>query len=834
MSGARVRLALLLAALAGTLPAQSAGDGEDDAEARCLALCEAADEGRFDVEAALAALRSADERLAATAAAIVRHEWPELPRELLEGLEQDRTAMRRMLHELARGPRRSARAWAERQAMPTFGRTLDHRLLALAARGEPLSLADAGLLLEALRAHEVDDGFYLALQLLPQRIADGLVGRLHQDLASGAVEVEQLTFVFDRLSPRGVMALLGLAMSLPVEVAEVLVRDVYEQRPELVRERAAAALDGPTEVEPVWLPYCGPLLDRPARVARVTAMMRDSDDAAVREAAFAALLSGKVVDQATLEVALDVALDGGDDRRGRLLRVLTRAGDAVPAAFLADCLTEANEVAHAAAQALLLRRVMEPELQRRVMALLSDVETAGRSTGLVLVTAVMLLGDADAVAEVWPAVLASSSASELLDRFARRSDPFVTERLVAELADARRAAPLEGDAAARREDQLDQIALLLCARGDRRELERVVRRAASAPASFARRCRLYARPLPPEQSAAVFAMALADDDPERAADLLEWAATDRGEANVARFWQLWQSPPADEESAELLLEVAARALAGTSRRASLIEAVREAWAEGPLPETWSSLPYELLNTCRADDATGVSSEDLRLCAELLVLPPIHDHDGEARRVARWPDGEFGFPLVAAIATRLRAADPEVAAAAFRRVVNEVVTGEAAADRACANISAQRWKVLWRSLAATPELMDAVGIATAPLWQLASSYEQPIGEGPGLWFSARAAEAAGDLVMAESLYRRAGRALLRRPETRQEARWLLGERDVAAGRDPWAELAAAPYRMQLLRARAAGDAVAELRARRLVEEFAGHAREPLADQSRENH
>ena len=62
--------------------------------------------------------------------------------------------------------------------------------------------------------------------------------------------------------------------------------------------------------------------------------------------------------------------------------------------------------------------------------------------------------------------------------------------------------------------------------------------------------------------------------------------------------------------------------------------------------------------------------------------------------------------------------------------------------------------------------------------------------------------------------------------RREARWLLGERNPAAGEDPLAALAAAPFRMQLLRAKEAGDAAVVARAANLLREFAGYDRETL--------
>ena len=61
----------------------------------------------------------------------------------------------------------------------------------------------------------------------------------------------------------------------------------------------------------------------------------------------------------------------------------------------------------------------------------------------------------------------------------------------------------------------------------------------------------------------------------------------------------------------------------------------------------------------------------------------------------------------------------------------------------------------------------------------------------------------------------------------EARWLLGDRDPLGGDDPFAALAASPYRMRLLAAKESGDVGAIAQASLLVREFAGHDAGTLA-------
>ncbi len=788
--------------LAASLALSQQGEGYD-ARRACLQLSALVDRGELTVPAALRLLGGAREQEARAVAAIVRHEWAELPEALFRGLDRDPRAARRMLEELARAPRPAALGWVRSQAQARPGRTYDHRLLAPAAHTEPLDRDAAALLVESLAAEPPGDGFYFACSYTPPEVADRLIGRVHAALTRGEVAVESLTPLLDRLSRRGTKSLLGLAVTLPPAVAHPLLRHVHDTRPELVHERLAAALDSRVPLDPSWLAFGAALIDRPARVQRVLKVLREGDGPEQRDQAFEALLAARALDAEVLEAATD------GESIARIRRILARAADQVPPGFMVRWLGSTPEVVSDVAQALTRRAHLEPDVQRAVMALLADVEQADRLTPLYLVAAVVHGGDAAAVQRVWPLVVGSAAWRDLLDRLGRRDEPFVHELLLEALQrQAAREVPVEQQE--QHQELLDVLRLQLVARGDRRELEALATSAPKRDAAFVRRCRSYARELTAAQAAALVDAAFASDDFEQAGELLQWAAACQPAPTTATLWRFWQGPDAQRPEREELLEVATQALMKSARRVDLVAALREAIAAGPLEGRLSSLPYEALNSM----PEPLGAADLLLCADLLLRAPIGDREGELRMAQRWPDGTYGFPLVQAVAGRLRAADETAARVVFAEVVDELRGLPEAAS-----ISRQRLKVFWRALARTPELQVALGRVTTRLWPVTAP-DDAVGEGVAAWLQANDAEVRGEFERAERLYRAAGRELLRLPDRRADVRWLLGERDPAGGSDPFAALAAAPHRMQVEAARAAGDAARAERAAALVREFAG--------------
>jgi hypothetical protein len=217
-----------------------------------------------------------------------------------------------------------------------------------------------------------------------------------------------------------------------------------------------------------------------------------------------------------------------------------------------------------------------------------------------------------------------------------------------------------------------------------------------------------------------------------------------------------------------------------------------------------------------------TADDVHLLAELALLPPLSDAQRERELAARWPDGRSGFPVLAAVGRRLLGSEPATVAPPFAEVA-AVIAADARRDA----LSRQRLLVLWRVLERDRDVLRAVGSATAALC-LSLPAADGLAEGPAHWFVQQAAAGRGDFVLAAQHARAAIGGLLWFADNRLQARLFLGERDPADGDDPWAALAAAPYRYDLLAARAARDPAAAARAALLVREFAGHDRATLRD------
>lgn len=813
-SSRTLRAVLAAAVLLGAVRAQDPAEVNNRALAQ--ALCDAQDRGELTVAAAVAAMASKSHFVASTAASIVRHEWQELPEELFAALRESPRAARHFLEELVIAPRPQAAAWVATQTTALGKRSLDHRLMALAARGKPLTKDEALLLLEAAKKNDVGDGFYYAASYVPEKVAGRMIGAIHQGLSQETLAVNQLGPLLDRLSLRGTKSLLGLAVTLSEAVAHRLLRHVYESQPELVQARVAAALDGKIPLDSQWLDFARGLLDRKERVERVVKILLESDSGEDRARAFDLLLAEGKLDQRSLEATRD----SGTERD--LRRLIGRAVNQLPSSFVIDCLEGSPQVSEEMARALTARTVLEPAIQKQLLAMLDGFGAADNHTPLYAVTALVRKGDAPALKTIWPLVMGSTSWRDLLYRLGQREEPFAYEMMLAEITAAQTPAPDMAAAELERQQQkLDMVRLLLVGRGDRRELDTLVANAPKRRAIFVRRCRHYADKLSVKHQNALFDAALRCEDPEIGSELLEWAATtpDGGKQSAAiadRLWQLWTDPP-EIDMVEILQDTAMRLLASGPKRADLLAELRAASAKGPLPEPLKSLPYELLNRM----AQPMTEDDVSLCAELLLKLPLEDAKGEQRRVRRWPDGTSGFPLVAAIANRLRGADLGIVDQVFAGMVDEL-----AGDPRCANISRQRLKVFWRALAFETDLQLLLGRVTSQLW-IFHDGEDAVGDAAGMWFQAQLHEHNGDFARAEQLYRTAGRELWRLPSMRGEARWLLGERNPTAGQDPLAALAAAPYRVALLAAQKVGDQLAIRKASTLLREFAGHDRYSLA-------
>jgi hypothetical protein len=522
-------------------------------------------------------------------------------------------------------------------------------------------------------------------------------------------------------------------------------------------------------------------------------------DERLAPSAFDALLAARIVDSRVIRFA---TADGADV--ARLQRLLDAAVDLLPGPWLVQWLVGDAQRSTATVKALSRREVLGEDVETALLGLLAG---RGPIDGVFFEAAAMALvqhGSAAALGKVWPSLRGSDRWSDYVDALARRREPFVHELLLTELASAK-----SKDLDERQRAALDDVRLALVTLGDRRQLAELVAHAKVSSARFVRRCQHFADSLP-----APLALSLLDDvarvaDDDLAVEMMAWVATSTDAAVLARLQQVWAADTGGSRALELQ-EVALRALVTGPGRKELVTELREAIAKAPLPERLEPLGYELAATM----PQPLSAADLRLLAELVLLPPLSDPEREARSRERWGNGRFGFPMAAAVAQRLRGSDPACVATAFGEVVGEVLR-----DSRHSRISRQRLMVLWGNLAIDREVLAAVGIATAPL-MLALPPAPEVGTGPAHWFLLQDAERRGDLAQALAHANQARGALLRLPEERRTARLFLGDRDPGAGRDPWAALAAAPHRLARAMAVAAGDAAAAAAAATLVREFAG--------------
>lgn len=778
-------------------------DPADDADARCRALVALQQRGELDSAALLAALGDAEPAVGATAAAILRHAWVDLPPELLRGLDADRSAARRFLRELAYAPRPAAVLWTETWVGPAPGRSFEDRCFALAARGRELGRDDVDLLLEAAVAGDTGEAFRLAVMLLPPARADALVGRVHALLLQGAVEPTAVTPLLDRLSARGVQQLLGIAGTLPTELGATLLRHVAERDPAAVRERARAALDGEAPLEEVWLRYAAPLLGEPARRERVLGLL--ADDAAPRalqRAAFAALLEARDVTPRVVAWARAHAdeVDGADD----LARLIDEAIGELPEPQLVAWLEDDPDLAQRVVRALPRRERLGAGLERTLLRLVDGAVDGAFATPAT--TALLQRGSERVVRDLWPQLRGSERWAEHVETLARRGGPFAHELLLLELA----APPVPGLMPAARQRGLDAVRLGLVALGDRRQLAELVEHAATAEATFVRRCAYHARPLPGPLALRLLERLPTIEDADRAAELAAWAASSADPEVMAWMERAWTAP-ANDDAAFLVREVALRALVAGPPRQRLVAAWREQVVRGPLPEHFEALPFELVATM--PERLGVA--DLRLLAELVLLPPLGDSEREHALAQRWPDGRHGFALPAAVGQRLLGADAAAAGATFADVVATI-----AQDPRHRAVSRPRLLVLWRTLIRDRDVLASVGAATASLY-LSLPGASTSSDGPAHWLSFVAAAGAGAHEAAARHARAAQAGLLWHVDDGVAARLFVGERDPGAGVDPWAALAAAPFVHALALARAADDPDAIARAARAVRELAGH-------------
>ncbi len=787
----RCSTALTVAAFVGVWAAQSPAQ----VEVAVGQLHEAQDRGELDVATVVAALRQGGDAGRA-AAAIVRHEWLDVPAELLDAAAGHPASATLLLRELALAPRPSVQAWArtqvERDDLPN-----DVRCYAIAAAQLPATGKVANLLVDTALDPEGGDGYRTAAWLMASRDADRLLGRLHAAALQQQAEFDRLLPFFDRLSPRGHEHLVGLALSLPNELQQPLVRYFLNNDVAAYRDRSADALDGKLELEPIWLARAAELLTERSRVERLFGVLDDETASAeLRDAAFRALLEASVIEPPVVDYAGDAV------QRSRDIRALLDAGvGQLPVDTILHLLTGDVRVAALTASALLRRDPLEPAIEAQLVELLADVVPA--TPTLPLVVALLRRGSEGSVRAIWPRLRGSELFDQCVDILARREAAWISPLLLEDLAHD---VGDEESLPARRQRDRASVRLALVRRGDRRELDRLVEGAATSSPSFLRRCTHHAAPVGVEHSLTLleFAGATADDD--LAVELISWAATTDDPQVHAALFGLWQPAELTERHIAAL-----SGLGHSAARPRLVTELRAAIEAGTRDDRAEMLAYELISTMRMP----LAQRDIELLAELALVWPLADPERERGRAQRWSDGRNGFPLAAAIAHRLRGADPELVHAVFGR------TAQAVQEHSeFAAFAPQRLLVMWRALVPDQRVQSALGRATAALL-LAANDPMAVGHGPASLYASQEREARGEFAAAVQHARRAVALLLRQPDARRDARLFLGERDPVAGVDPWSRLAARPFVLEARACLAARNDPGAGAALRAAAELVGH-------------
>ncbi|MBK8100910.1 MAG: hypothetical protein IPK26_27810 [Planctomycetes bacterium] len=774
---------------------------DNDTAVRMLALLQ--QRGSLDVASMLAALRAEQPTLPVVAAAILRHEWRELPAPLLAGIRQHVAATELVLRVLALAPRPAARAFVD-ECLADVALPLDVRCLALAATGKVLTRTDFALPLQALREEQAGDGFALALALLPANVADGAVAAVVERLQAGT-PLGRLLPLVDRMSPGGHVELLSALAPLPAAARDDLCRHLAAHDMVGYGERARAALDGEIDLESVWLLRAGPLLDRPARIERVVAAMSDPNaDPALRLRAFDALVDARVWDPAMRAFVQE-------DHVARFRRLCTGDPSVLPEDVLLDALGDGES--RGIALAALPRCQLTDTLVERVLQLVV-VDDGRRDAPAARAAAISLLaakGSEAAVTAMWEqARTTQASALSAAEFLARRKEPFVHALLLAELAaDPSR---LSAGQAAFRDELLDHVRIGLLELGDRRQLADLVANAGRRSAAFLRRCRHVDLPLStPLAHQLLSAMATTDDGDVRV-ELASWAGRCTAPEVTAALQELWERS-ADEE----LREAALRGILAGAGRAAMVERLGAAIAARRVDDRMLGVAWEAIATT----AAPLTRDDAALLASLCLQLPLAMPDDDLRRARQFPEGRTGFPMVAAIAERLRHDADDLAPAAFAAAAAAV-----ADDPDLALLARQRLLCLWTALVAVPAQQQAIGRVTAALLPSIPDAADRGGGVAAMWLSA-AAEHRGEFGAAAAQARTAIHGLLRGAEDGMSVRVLVGERDPAAGVDPCAALAARPWLCDARQALVAGDRALARQALTAAAEFAGRDAATLA-------
>ncbi len=767
-------------------------DVSRDVVARIAALSQLQDAHELDAGVLAEALASAP-ALSASAAAILRHEWLAWPSEVLDAANADPRCMRAVLRELAVAPRPSLAAFVERAC-----RSDDPvaRSLALAAREAPPSRDEAAWLLAQL-ANDDDRTASLAVQRIEAAVADRLVGSLHGHLASGTPPSRVVEFC-DRLSPKGLEQLVGVASTLDAAVASPFLDQLALRKSPALLEAMRAMVDGEIPPDPALLRRAGPLLVDAARRARASAWMRSAVEAprderaqALGLAAFEAALDAHHVDDATLAFARA----GGESR----MRMLLDGGAEWPEGLgVAD-----DESWMLVLKALARRSVpLPPEIDARARVFLEEGlgDVGKQADRRTVVHALALLADETALPLLLRACAADPEcARTAVETLLERNDPIGATMLESMLADLR-AAGVEGYGLAADAVDIAQLERRKLGPDDARFDGLFSRLAQCKPRTIERLAAAC-----PQLSIARWQKVIAAFD----------SASGRTKALLSKFLATsslddaraaLRRAHAQETDPELLLSLY-ECLLCTSDRESLVAEGQRAFGQD------QDRDDDFVFAALATMSKPLAKADLQFLDWLMFDAPKKD-PREAQRAAD-PRARGAYPESAAVANVLLR-DPGNGALAFADA------GARVAEAAAKGGSRRRYVELWEALQRDAALLDRIGRATAP-YVLAIPDASGRGEAAASLYAARAASERGEHEQAARRFRRAVAGMLRDADNEAEARIHLGVRAPLDGVDPYAAIAAEPY---LCLARAAKDPQAARTALASASELAGRDRGAL--------
>ena len=805
----RHRAALLACALAvaGTVAAQGAADARTAlqdpalrADERLDALHRLHDRGELDaalLAAFLGTMRAPEAGAGTDADAVrlllgvvryLRHERESVSDELALAIRARPFLLDALLAELADAPRPAfvplLTSVARDELLP-----VGQRLLAAAALG-PLDRVAGELALSVLADEVADatqDGMAArhALQFLPEAVADGLVGKLHESL-QGGLPFERFQPFVQQLSRLGELQLLGIALQLPAATRFAIATHLASSGSEALHERSLAMLDGDESLEPCWLLMLKGEVTTDHRVRRLEALMADEvAEPKARLIAFQLLCERGNHSDAVVERARSLGPAG--------IRMLLGA----PAASVAESTwllalgSDETLVQHAL---LLLRnRTLTPALEARVLALLplASPQVLDAAAG-----ALLARGSPAAMDKAWLQLVQENrplveAVEWTLLREDRAGLPWLAQRLEG-LQDPRAAT---------------RIRIELAAAGDRDAYAALAASVGTMPFHLLRSCAKRIVPPTRADAEALVGAARDLDDPERQAVAVAWAASHPDDA-LQRILAT-QLLALGEDTEQPLDEFVPVLLQGAGRDI-LVAAHDQALARGEpgllATAVGLALPAVL------PDPPG-TADALRLARLAL------EHELPANERAHPSD----FQRVAAAAERLRRMEVAAAGASCADVAAALL-GTAQADPRRLPSPAQVL-ALWSQLAPAPEVRDAVALATAELVSRAPEVDNPSdadarARALAPLLCARAALQAGRHADAESAGREAARVLLRRLDGLELLRRIGQDRAVADGADPVAALAALPHLARALSHAAAGDREASRAAATLALEFAG--------------